>query len=119
MAIRATLYYDDGFVGLMFLPIGERVKVADDPPVEGYDPDSRLWYYWDADRLEDDNIYDFLGIEINDISFLYDEDLEVIDQLNLPRVNVIEAGFAEAKVSDVLRWARKVYPSRYTTASAS
>jgi hypothetical protein len=118
VAISATLYYDDGFVGLMLLPIGEREKVADAPDVAGYEPATSLYYYWDAVKLIEHNEYDFLGIEITDIGRLYDTDLEVIDSLNLPRVNVTEAGIVDGTVGDVLRWARKVYPSRYSTASS-
>lgn len=118
MAIEASVYCDDGLVGLMLLPIGAREKVGDIPNVKGYDPSGRLWFYWDAEKLLGEHEeYDFLGIEINDISMLHDDDLAVIDQLHLPRVDVPEVGLYDAPVSDVLRWARKVYPSRYSTAS--
>jgi hypothetical protein len=117
MAVEAAVHYDDGLVGLMLLPIGAREKVGDDPNVEGYDPGGRLWFYWDAEKLYGTEEYDFLGLEINDIGMLRDEDLTVIDQLDLPHVDVPEAGMYDAPIADVLRWARKTYPSRYSTAS--
>jgi hypothetical protein len=118
MVVEASIHCDDGLVGLMLLPIGAREKVGDIPNVEGYDPSGRLWFYWDAEKLLGKNEeYDFLGIEINDISMLWNEDLAIIDQLELPHVDVPEAGMFNASISDVLRWARKVYPSRYSTAS--
>jgi hypothetical protein len=118
MAVTATLYYDDGFVGLMLNPIGNREKVGDDPIVPDYDTPGYLYYYWDAVKLEEQNVYDFIGIEVIDIGRLKDQDLEVMDSLNLPRVNVPEIGMVDTSVGDVLRWARAVYPSRYSATSA-
>lgn len=118
MAIDAVVDHVDGLVGLFLLPIGAVEKVSDDPVVPGYKVPSYLYFYWDAVKLEEKNEYDFLGIEITDIGRLCDTDLEVIDSLNLPRVNVPEAGIVNSTVADVLRWARKIYPSRYSAASA-
>lgn len=119
MAVEASIHYYDGLVGLMLEPIGAREKVGDIPNVAGYDPSGRIWFYWDAEKLLGENEeYDFLGIEINDISMLRDEDLEIMDRLDLPRVDVPEAGFHNVLISDALRWARTTYPSRYSAASA-
>jgi hypothetical protein len=117
MAVKATLYYDDGFVALNLRPDERRPKVGEDPDIPGYDPGFRLWFYWDDEKIAKGE-YELLGIEINDIGWLRDEDLDAIDQLDLPRIDVAEAGLYDATASDVLRWARKTYPSRYTTASA-
>ena len=117
MAVRASLHYDDGFVALNLYPDERRPKVDGDPDIEGYDPGDRLWFYWDDEKAASGE-YELLGIEINDIGWLRDEDLDAIDKLDLPCVDVPEAELFNAKASDVLRWARKVYPSHYTTASA-
>lgn len=118
MAVAATLYHDDGFVGLMLCLDEQREKVGDDPSIANYDPGDRLWFYWDADRLLNRDEYVFLGIEVNDIGLLRDEDLDAIDHLDLPLVDVPVAGMSDARISDVLRWARKTYPSRYSTATS-
>lgn len=117
MVVTATLYYDDGFVGLMLNPIGAREKVGDDPVVPDYDTPGYLYYYWDAVKLEEQNVYDFIGIEVTDIGSLTNTDLEVMDSLSLPRVNVPEVGMVDAGIGDVLRWARTVYPSRFSATS--
>lgn len=118
MAVEASLDCVDGLVGLFLSIAKDREKIGDDPNIAGYDPGDRLWFYWDAEKLLGENEeYDFLGIEINDIGMLRDEDLAIIDRLDLPHVDVPEVGMFDAPISDVLRWARKTYPSRYSTAS--
>jgi len=118
MAIDAVIDGFDGVVGLFLLPIGAREKDNDDPVVPGYETPGYIYYYWDAVKLEEQHEYGFLGVEVIDINCLNDRDLEVMDSLNLPRVNVPEAGIVDSSVGDVLRWARSVHPSRYSTASS-
>lgn len=73
----------------------------------------RFYFAWDADKLERDE-YEFGGIEVPDIAHLTEDWLAELDKLDLPRVDVPEAGLRDVTISDVLRWARKTYASRYT-----
>lgn len=118
MAINAVIDHFDGLVGSFLLPVGAREKVSDDPVVPDYDTPTYLYYHWDAVKLEEQNVYDFVGIEVTDIGRLKDRDLEVVGHLNLPKVNVPEIGMVDASIGDVLRWARTVYPSRCSATSA-
>lgn len=119
MALKASLWYDDGFVALNLYPDDEpQPKAEDELGVENYDPGDRLWfYYWDDEAYENGERVLRL-IEINDIGLLRDEDLEAIGQLDLPRLDVAEAGLFDVTATDVLRWAQKTFPSRYSAASA-
>jgi hypothetical protein len=118
LAIDAVIDGFDGVVGLFLLPIVAREKDNDDPDVPGYDTPGYIYYFWDAVKLEEHDEHDFLGVEITNIGHLNDRDLEVMDELDLPRVNVPEAGIVNGTVGDVFRWARQVYLSRYSATSA-
>lgn len=113
MAVKAEVFQHDGWFAVGLYPDEQREWTSDVP-------DDRQWpfyFQWDAKKLEAD-IYDFGGIEVLDVSHITDEWLAALDKLHLPRVDVAEAGLSEASISDVLRWARVTYPSRYSTASA-
>ena len=112
MAVRASFYHDDGFVGVNLYPDERRMKVGDDPGIPGYDPGFRLWFYWDDDKLADNDEYEFVLVEVNNIRNLRDEDLAALDQLEIPLVDIPEIDMFDVTVSDVLRWARSVYPGR-------
>lgn len=109
MAIKSGLYHLEGQVIFDLYPGEKRLRIADDP-------DDRHWpfyFYWDGEKLEQD-IYEFLGIEVLDVSQITDDWLEEIDKLTLPRLDIPDAGLSDVSVTDALRWARKTYPSRYT-----
>lgn len=112
MAVKASFYHDDGFVGIELYPDERRLKIGEDPDIPGYDPGCRLWFYWDDDRLADDDVYEFVMVEVNNIRNLRDEDLTALDRIDAPRVDIPEIGFVNAALSDVLRWARRTYPGR-------
>lgn len=113
MAITAALLYLDGVVFLDLLPDVRRARVSSDP-------DGRNWpfyFYYDDEKLSRDE-REFVGIEVLDVSNITDEWLTNLDTLVLPRVDVPEAGLFNVTISDVLRWARQTYPSRYSSAMA-
>lgn len=113
MAIKAKVSHHDGCFALSLYPGERRNWISDDP-------DDRQWpfyFLWDAEQLEAD-IYDFGGIEVLDVSLITDEWLAALDELELPFVDVPDTQLSNASISDVLRWARATYSSRYTAASA-
>lgn len=112
MAIAAELLYLDGVVFLELLPDTRRARVSSDP-------DDRNWpfyFYYDDEKLAHDD-REFVGIEVLDVSNITDEWLAELDKVDLPRVDVPEAGLVDVTISDVLRWARQTYPSRYSSAT--
>lgn len=113
MAITADLMYFDGLVFLDLSPGSLNARVSSDP-------DDRNWpfyFYYDDEKLAC-NDRQFVGIEVLDVSNITDDWLTNLDVLNLPRVNVPEVGLFDVTISDVLRWARQTYPSRYSNATA-
>jgi hypothetical protein len=56
--------------------------------------------------IEDLEEHEFLGVEIVDISELSDRDLDAIERLNPPRIDIPDEGLLDAQVTDVLRMAR-------------
>ncbi|CAN5120117.1 hypothetical protein BH23CHL1_BH23CHL1_21970 [soil metagenome] len=112
MAVTAEMFHHDGWFALGLHPGEKRDWVSDDP-------DDRQWpfyFLWDAEQLEA-NIHDFGGIEVLDVSLITDEWLTALDDLDLPLVDIPAAQLSNASISDVLRWVRKTYPSRYSAAS--
>lgn len=114
MAITAEISAFEGFFALNLV----------DPPLPHADildaPDDR---HWPFDFSYDDEKFargerEFLGIEVLDVSLITDYWLGELDKLDLPRVDVPEAGLFDVTIADVLRWARETYPSRYTSATA-
>lgn len=114
MAIKTTLSHFDGFFAVHLT----------DPPLPHADvldfPDDREWPF---DFSYDDTRFasgerEFLGIEVLEVSLITDYWLTELDKLDLPRVDVPEAGLTNASVADVLRWARETFPSRYSSATA-
>lgn len=113
MAVKARITHYDGFISLELHPGVQKAAISSAP-------DDRSWPF---DFDYDDNKFaegerEFLGIEVLDISRITDYWLTELDKIDLPRVNVPEADLYDAKISDVLRWARETYPSRYSSATA-
>jgi hypothetical protein len=104
MAIEAELYRDGDFVAISFYPDAPRSTVLDtfddrNWPVDGMYDDEKLAR---GER-------ELLGIEALYVGSLTDEWLDELDKLDLPRVDIPDYGFTDAKLSDVLRWARARY----------
>lgn len=112
MALNVKIEHFDGKIILDLYPDEPRQWIADDP-------DDRKWalyIYADHEKL-DRGEYEVVGIEALDVSDITDEWLDALDELDLPLVDVPDTQLSNASISDVLRWARKTYASRYTTAS--
>lgn len=113
MAIEAGFYHDDGLVSVELYPGVQKAGVVSMP-------DERDWpFYFDYD---DEKLAagerEFLGIEVLDVSFITDDWLAELEKLDLPRVDVAEAGLTDVSIADVLRWARDTFPSRYSGVTA-
>lgn len=112
MAVEARIIQVDG---LVFLELG---TVPNGPRVAS-SPDDRFWpfdFYYDDEELARGHRV-LVGIEALDVSHITDDWLAELDKLALPHVNVPEAGLFDVTISDVLRWARKTYPSRHARSS--
>lgn len=104
MAVMADLYRDGEFVAITFDPGTPKAGVLDslddrDWPIEGLYDDEKLAR---GER-------ELLGIEALYVGSLTDEWLYELDKLDLSRVDIPDLGFADVKLSDVLRWARARY----------
>lgn len=113
MAIAAGIYHDDGLIAVDLYPGVPKAGVV-------HLPDDRDWpfdFSYDDDKFADGEL-EFLGIEVLDVSFITDYWLAELDKVDgLPRVDVPEAGLFDVTISDVLRWTRQTYPSRYSSAT--
>jgi hypothetical protein len=112
MALNVKIEHFDGKVILDLFPEEPRQWIADDPE----DRNWPLYIYADHEKLNRGE-YEVVGIEALDVSDITDEWLNALDALDLPRVDVPDAGLADVAVSEVLRMARTTYPSRYSAAS--
>jgi hypothetical protein len=113
MAIVAGITHYDGFVSVELYPDVQKAGVVSMP-------DERDWPFdfdYDDEKLAAGE-REFLGIEVLDTSNITDYWLEELEKLDLPRVDVPEAGLTDASIADVLRWARETFPSRYSSATA-
>lgn len=113
MAVAAGIWYYDGGLTIELHPGEQHNWIADNPDDRSWP--MGLWFYYDHDKLERGERV-FQGLEVIDISYIEDDWLADLDTLDLPRVDVPEAGLTDASIADVLRWARRTYPSRYSTA---
>lgn len=114
MAIDTEIFHFDGFfaVHLTDPPLPHASVVSS--------PDDRDWpfdFNYDDEALARGEL-EFLGLEVLDVSRITDYWLTELDKVDLPRVNVPEANLYDVMISDVLRWARETYPSRYSGATA-
>lgn len=113
MAVRASLYYDSSMLSIDLYPDDSREWVSDLP-------DDQAWPFdfdWDAQRLERGE-YELGGVRVGDMRLITESWLDALDALELPRVDVPAAGLLDVTISDVLRWARRTYPSKYATSAA-
>jgi hypothetical protein len=55
---------------------------------------------------------ELVAIEHSCLADLNEEDLQEVDTLSLPPLDVPEVGFKDARLSDVLRWAYRTYFSQ-------
>lgn len=113
MANRADLTFSNGLIFLDLSPDSRRARVASDP-------DDRNWpfyFYYDDEKLARGEKA-LVALEVLDVSNITDDWLSNLDALDLPRVDVPNAGLFDVTIADVLRWARETYPSRYTSATA-
>lgn len=65
-----------------------------------------MFFYWDDEKIEDSGEHEFLGVEIVDISDLSDRDLDAIERLNPPQIDLPEQDLFDVSVTDVLRRTR-------------
>lgn len=106
MALRAWFsIYRDGLAYLDFYRDEQRLRVSDDPEIPGYEPSPLVSFYWDGNKLESGE-REFVGLEVGNIEQLYDEDLQALDSLQLPAIDVPELGLFDVSPSDVFRRAR-------------
>jgi hypothetical protein len=108
MAIASEVFYSDGYFELHLYPEEPRERVGADPPVPSYDRDSPIWLSWDGKKLESGE-YEFVGLTIVDLRQLTAQDIQRLQQIPLPRVDLPEASLFHAEVADVLRWAQRTY----------
>lgn len=112
MALRAATTYFEGFFAVRIIDRNYGAGVGDDP-------DERFWpfdFFYEDEKLARGE-YELVGIEVLDVSLITEEWLAEMEKLDLPRVDVPEADLSDATLADVLRWARKTYPSRYEQAT--
>lgn len=112
MAMKAETTYFEGFFAVRLSDRNYRAGIGDMP-------DERLWpfdFFYDDDKLARDE-YELVGVEVLDVSLITEDWLAEMEKLDLPRVDVPEAHLEDATIADVLRWARRTYPSRYEQAT--
>ena len=106
MAIRASFFSStNGTIALGLYRDQQSARVASAPDLD-FTPGSMLWFYWDEEKLERGD-REFLGIEVSEITALRDEDIEHIRAMDLPRIDLPDAGLANVTVADALRWASR------------
>ncbi len=108
MAVKADVFYSDGYFALDLYPDEERVRVNDLPPVAEFDPRSPLWFFWDADALERGQ-QEFVGLTVPDLALLDEQHYVTLQRVPLPRVDCPAANLFDAQVADVIRWAQSHY----------
>jgi hypothetical protein len=111
MAVAADVFYSDGSFNLDLYPNEPRERVGADPPVPSFDPDSPVWFYWDGKKLERGE-YELVGVTIVDLDLLTEEAIAEAERVPAPRIDCSQAGLFEARLTDVLRWAKRTYPGR-------
>lgn len=107
MAVRASFdQYSDGMAYLTLYPGEQRIRTSDDPHVPGYEWTSSFIFFFDHDKIEEQGIWEFLGLTILYIERVSDEDLRALEYLQVPLVDIPEHGLYNVAVTDVLRRAR-------------
>jgi hypothetical protein len=110
MGMKAEFEYREGHFGLNFDPTHVRPRVQS-LPVAGFNPDSALRFYWDPGALERSQ-HEFVYVVIDDLDWLNEDDLAALQDAPLPRIDCPAAGFEDAALVDLLRWAKATYPGR-------
>jgi hypothetical protein len=112
MALKSRPTSYEGFFAIRFIDRNYAAGVGDFP-------DDRDWpfdFFYEDEKLSRGE-YELVGIEVLDVSLITEDWLAEMEKLDLPRVDVPEAGLTDVTLADVLRWARKTYPSRYEQAT--
>lgn len=113
MAVKATLYSDSSMFSIDLYPGDSREWVSDVP-------DDRPWPFdfdWDARKLEG-GTYELGAIRIGHVGLITEFWLRELDTLDLPRIDLREAGLHDVTISDALRLARQALPSRFATSTS-
>ncbi len=106
MALTARLYRVDRQLGLdVRLDEAGRERVRDDPPAEPAADWSAWVFEWDAAALEHDR-HEFLGLFLARLDLVTDSEVDALDRLPLPCVDVPELGLTNARISAVVRQLR-------------
>lgn len=110
MAMSGAIFYSDGYFALDLYPGQMRDRVDALPPAPKLPEDALpgVYVYWDGEKLERGE-YEFLGVAVTNLGSLTKRDLDDLEQLSLPRVTCPETGLCDVEVSEMLRWAMKVY----------
>ncbi len=106
MAMRAELFRYDEFVAINLYPDERRLRVEDDPSLPGYNPDWRIWFYWDDETL-DRGEHEFLGVEVPNNDRLEEQGFLALERLNPPRIDIPKERLFGITVADALRWAKR------------
>lgn len=112
MAVSAQIESNDGIVVLTLYSDEARQWIAQDPDERNWG----LYIHADHQKLAEGE-YEVVGVEAVDVSDITDFWLQELDRLDLPRIDVPDAGLSNVTVADALRWARAIYPSRHSRAT--
>src|SRR5690554_4626600 len=99
MALKSRISAYEGFFAIHFVERNYGAGVGDFP-------DDRMWpfdFFYEDEKLARGE-YELVGVEVLDVSLITDEWLAEMEKLDLPRVDVPEAGLIDATLLDVLRW---------------
>jgi hypothetical protein len=106
MAVTARLRNLDGVVSLRLYADEPAPELTEDEP-EGWDPTAPFYLLWDALKL-DHGEWECWGVKAH-LDLLTDLNLDALEQLGLPRVDVSELDMLDVTVADVLRRAKDAY----------
>jgi hypothetical protein len=105
MAVMVQVFDFDGQLGIDLHLDAGRERVRDDPPVP-VGSTSPWIFEWDAEELDERGEHRFMGLFTHRLADVTDGDIDELDALSLPRVDYPPAGLHDARVSDIVRWAR-------------
>jgi hypothetical protein len=107
--VKATLHQLDDFVALRLRPDDTATeRIEDEPP--GWDLAAPFYFLWDAEKLEHGE-WDLLGLKVR-IERITEQQLADLACLNLPNVDLADAGLLNASIPEFLRWAKRIYEER-------
>ena len=105
MAVTASVFDFDGQLGID-LYLGEALERVGDLPPRPIRPNSPWLFEWDAEALDERGEYIFLSLFTPYLTRVTDDDITELDGLGLPLVDYPPAGLRDARISDLVRWAR-------------